>query len=556
MKDIIRDSTVGQILNAVSKGRLLPYPDQRPDYVIPARYLSTNASTESAPVSRRPSAATLVDSQIVLQESPVDVEKGVEKPVAEFEEPANPFLVTWDGPNDPDNPRNWSQNKRIFVASLISLLTFSVYIGSAIYTSAIPGLQVHFNTSQTMGTLGLTLFVLAYGIGPMFLAPLQELPYIGRNPVYIIGLALFVIFQIPEIFAKNMSTVLVFRFFSGFVGSPALATGGASMGDLFPPHKLPYALGVWAIGAVSGPVLGPVIGGFAAQANGWKWPFLELLWISGFGFIILVISLPETLDSTILLRRAERLRKLTGNPNLKTQAELDQTVGASAIGLATENFVLAFKLAVEPALLFAHAYISLVYAIFYTWFEAFPLVFNDIYHFNLGVGGLPYLGFVVSGIITFTAYVLYNRYHIEPRYEKNPDLAPEVRLELGLIASFFIPISLFLFGWSARESVHWIVPIIGAALYLPGIFLIFQSILLYVGMGYPRHAASIYAGNDLFRSTFASFFPLFGRALFTKLGLGGGSSLLAGLSILMIPLLYLIMKRGAGLRARSKWTKP
>lgn len=62
--------------------------------------------------------------------------------------------------------RNWSRNKRVFVAFLISLLTFSVYIGSAIYTSAIPGLMVEFQTSETMGTLGLTLFVLAYGIGP------------------------------------------------------------------------------------------------------------------------------------------------------------------------------------------------------------------------------------------------------------------------------------------------------------------------------------------------------------------------------------------------------
>lgn len=48
---------------------------------------------------------------------------------------------------------------------------------------------------------------------------------------------------------------------------------------------------------------------------------------------------------------------------------------------------------------------------------------------------------------------------------------------------------------------------IGAALYLPGIFLAFQSILLYISMGYPKHAAAILAGNDLYRSSFASVFP-------------------------------------------------
>ena len=63
----------------------------------------------------------------------------------------------------------------------------------------------------------------------MFLAPLQDMPSIGRNPIYIAGLALFVIFQAPIVAAPNFATILVFRFLSGFVGSPALATGGASM---------------------------------------------------------------------------------------------------------------------------------------------------------------------------------------------------------------------------------------------------------------------------------------------------------------------------------------
>ena len=63
-----------------------------------------------------------------------------------------------------------------------------------------------------------------YGIGPMFLVPLQEMPSIGRNPVKIGGLALFLLFNVPIIEAKNFSPILAFRFLTGFVGSPALAT--------------------------------------------------------------------------------------------------------------------------------------------------------------------------------------------------------------------------------------------------------------------------------------------------------------------------------------------
>lgn len=55
-------------------------------------------------------------------------------------------------------------------------------------------------------------------------------------------------------------------------------------------------------------------------------------------------------------------------------------------------------------------------------------------------------------------------------------------------------------------------------------------------------------GNDLFRSTFASVFPLFGAAFFHHLGLGGASTLLAALSTLMIPLLYVTHNESHELR--------
>lgn len=54
------------------------------------------------------------------------------------------------------------------------------------------------------------------------------------------------------------------------------------------------------------------------------------------------------------------------------------------------------------------------------------------------------------------AYIAYQRYHLEPRYAKNPDLAPEVRFELAIVAGLTIPIALLMFGWGARTNVHWV----------------------------------------------------------------------------------------------------
>lgn len=122
------------------------------------------------------------------------------------------------------NPQNWPMWKKFFVTFEICLLTFSVYIGSAIFTPGIPTVMQDFGVSQVAATLGLTLFVGGYGLGPLLWSPMSEIPQIGRNPVYIATLIVFVALQVPTALAGNFGTLLAFRFLTGLFGSPALAT--------------------------------------------------------------------------------------------------------------------------------------------------------------------------------------------------------------------------------------------------------------------------------------------------------------------------------------------
>ena len=105
----------------------------------------------------------------------------------------------------------------------------------------------------------------------MFLSPLSEIPQFGRTSVYIVSLLIFVLLQIPTALSKNLGALLPLRFLAGFVGSPALATGGASLVDMWTDEWRAVVIGLWGLAAVCGPVLGPVIGGFAVQAEGWTW---------------------------------------------------------------------------------------------------------------------------------------------------------------------------------------------------------------------------------------------------------------------------------------------
>lgn len=74
-------------------------------------------------------------------------------------------------------------------------------------------------------------------------------------------------------------------------------------------------------------------------------------------------------------------------------------------------------------------------------------------------------------------------------------------------------------------------------------------------MSYPKYAASLFAGNDFFRSLFAFGAVLFSRPMYVDMGIGKGISILGGLSIIGIIGIYALWVYGAKLRARSKFAE-
>ena len=195
----------------------------------------------------------------------------------------------------------------------------------------------------------------------MIFSPLSEVPLLGRNVPYMTSFALFVVLSVPTALVDNYPGLLVLRFLTGFMGSPCLATGGATMQDLYSLIKLPYALAAWVAAAFSAPALGPLLSGFAVMAKGWRWSLWEILWMSGPVFVVWVVTMPETSTANILLRRAARLRQLTGDESLKSQSEIDQgnknfsTVVREAVVVPIMIFLK------DPAVFFANVYTSLIY---------------------------------------------------------------------------------------------------------------------------------------------------------------------------------------------------
>jgi DHA1 family multidrug resistance protein-like MFS transporter len=350
MFDIIRDSAFGFLLRHISRHRLLQHREDQQTFILSTVDDTCVFSKTNDTSHHFPTSSGYVESRLSDQHSRSVI-------------PSTHVLVDWYGADDPANPRNWSFNKKCFIAMQICLYTFVVYISSAIYTPGIEEVARIFNVSITVSSLGLAIYVVGYGIGPLLFSPLSEVPRIGRNTIYIVTFGLFIVFTIPAALADNLAGFLVIRFLQGFFGSPSLATGGATFGDMFDIFQLPFLMAFWMAAGTAGPSLGPAIAGFSVQAKSWRWSMWEILWMAGPIFLLLCFCLPETSADNILLRRAKRLRRITGSDRYRSQSEFKQQSMKASIAVREALWRPAEIIAVDPAIAFVAVYTSLIYGV-------------------------------------------------------------------------------------------------------------------------------------------------------------------------------------------------
>jgi MFS transporter, DHA1 family, multidrug resistance protein len=80
------------------------------------------------------------------------------------------YIVEFTGPDDPLNPLNWTVRKRVWATILLSLSTFVVTFASSVFSSALRVVAKEFNISNEVATLGTSLFVVGFALGPLVLS--------------------------------------------------------------------------------------------------------------------------------------------------------------------------------------------------------------------------------------------------------------------------------------------------------------------------------------------------------------------------------------------------
>ncbi|KAI0270438.1 major facilitator superfamily domain-containing protein [Gloeopeniophorella convolvens] len=462
-------------------------------------------------------------------------------------------FVTWDGPNDPHNPQNWSRAYRWWVTAVVCVLTINVTFASSAPTSATHLIARDLHVSTETADLTTTVFLLGYVAGPPLWGPGSEL--LGRKPVSLITLGLYAILHIGQARANNIGALLSTRFLGGFFACAPLTNAGGIIADMWDPVTRGLAISVFTASVFIGPVLGPIVGGFIAVSDlGWRWIFWVMMIFACSCTVFGVVFLPETYAPALLAQKAKRLRKLDPEANKDKFAESEGQKW-SLVELLHRTIFRPFKMIlVEPILSLITAYMSLVYGLIYALFEAFPLIFIGKRGFTIPQDGLIFIGIGLGALFAVVVTWWFLRPYPRLLEEWKGYPPPEKRLPPGMLAGPLLVVGILWLGWTGNyASVPWYVPALGTILIGMSIILVFISFLSYLVDTYLMYAASAFAANTMIRSAVAAAFPLFTVQMFNGMGINWAATLIAGVALLLAPIPFIFYKYGPRIRAGSKF---
>ncbi|KAJ5231756.1 uncharacterized protein N7469_006344 [Penicillium citrinum] len=453
------------------------------------------------------------------------------------------YNESWE--DDPENPYNWSTQAKIRQVLMMASAAFTTSVGVSILSPAHTQFMEEFGVGSTVAILPLSLYVLALGLGPVVGGPLSET--IGRYPVYLGTVILGCLFTLGAGFSHTFAGVCVLRFLAGFCFAPSLAIAGGTINETFKPVKRAIPSTIFILTPFLGPGLGPVIGSFVVNRKGWRWTQWTMIF---FGIFTIIVTLfgKETFHSVIKRRLAKKHgQQLPSSPPLSSKLRLFVTIAL---------FRPIQMLFTEPIVSFVCLYVACEFATLFSFFAAFPLVFQGVYGFGIEESGLVFLSLVVGCLLGALTVLLCDVFLYRPRAVKLPGLhiPPEYRLYPAMIGSIGLPIGLFWFAWTSRIDVSWASPVVAIMVFAWGNLCVFVSTTQYIVDTYHGlTVASVMSANSLARYGLAAAFPLFTIQMYTRLGIGWASSLLGFIAVALLPVPWLFFLNGKKLRELSKF---
>jgi DHA2 family multidrug resistance protein len=179
----------------------------------------------------------------------------------------------------------------VLIVAAVMMAALMQTLDTTITNVALPNIQGNLGASQDEGTWVVT----AYTIAAIIVIPLT--PWLqarfGRKAYFLTSIAGFTIASMLCASAGSLDALVLARVVQGAFGGGLLAISQSILRDSFAPKQLGLSQGIFSIGAVMGPALGPPLGGYLVDNATWNWAF-EINVVPGtIAFVLLLLFLRD-----------------------------------------------------------------------------------------------------------------------------------------------------------------------------------------------------------------------------------------------------------------------
>jgi len=169
------------------------------------------------------------------------------------------------------------------IAVLLTALVAFGPVSTDLYLPSLPAMVDAFGTSVSRAQLTLSVFMAGFATGMLIYGPLAD--RLGRRPILIGGITIYVAASIACLLAENIDALIVARFFQAIGACCGPVIGRAVVRDIYDRTEAARMLSTMASAMALAPAVAPIVGGWLFTLFGWQANFL-LLAMLGIGVLV------------------------------------------------------------------------------------------------------------------------------------------------------------------------------------------------------------------------------------------------------------------------------
>jgi DHA2 family multidrug resistance protein len=180
---------------------------------------------------------------------------------------------------------------RAAITVCVILATLMQSLDTTIANIALPYIQGSVSASQDQINWVLTAYIVAAAIMIPTTGFLSG--RFGRKRLFLVAVAGFTLASMLCGMAQSLVQIVLFRVLQGIFGAALVPLSQSVLLDIYPKERQGFAMALWGIAVMVGPVLGPVLGGWLTESYTWRWVFYINLPIGALAFLGITSFLPE-----------------------------------------------------------------------------------------------------------------------------------------------------------------------------------------------------------------------------------------------------------------------